>query len=90
MNTQSFVDELNFYSQLEFDEDYWTLEAGKLKIKQDSANENSGIDKVNVDSSTIIGVYSLRGYKVANGIEDLSPGIYIIKTQKSVKKIIVK
>lgn len=34
MNSQSFVDELNLYSQMEFGQDYWTLESEKLALKK--------------------------------------------------------
>lgn len=91
MNTQSFVDELNLYSQLEFDEDYWTLESGKLKIKQKSMTEDSGIEIINeAEAPAIVGIYSLNGYYVGSSIEDLVPGIYVVKTHKSNKKIIIR
>lgn len=89
MNTQDFVDELNFYSQLEFDEDYWTLESGKLSIKWDNSGD-AGIESVKADQDTIIGIYSLQGYWVGTKIEELSSGIYIVKTFESSRKIVVR
>lgn len=90
MNTQPFVDELNFYSQLEYGEDYWVLESGKLKIKPKNQNGASGVEIAETDSSAIISIYSIDGLKIKKRIEELEPGVYIIKTPNSTKKILVR
>ena len=87
MNTQSFVDELNFYSQLEFDEDYWELKDGKLCIKQ--KNINSGIDDIEVELPDIY-IYTVEGVYVGNSIYNLTPCIYIVRTPKTSSKIVVR
>lgn len=87
MCTQSFVDELNFYSQLEFDEDYWELKDGKLCIKQ--KNINSGIDHIEVELPYIY-IYTVQGVYVGNSMDNLTPGIYIVRTPKTSSKIVVR
>jgi len=87
MHTQSFVDELNFYSQLEFDDDYWTLDLGKLSIKRN--NDEAGISLPEADCQSVR-VYSMQGLFVGNSIEGLKPGIYIITTERSSSKIIIR
>lgn len=89
MNTQSFVDELNLYSQLTFDEDYWELSSGKLRIKQES--NASGIRSSFIDDeNTIMGIYDLRGMFLGKSIDGLGSGIYIIKYPKTTKKIMLR
>lgn len=50
----------------------------------------SGIDSVIIDSNDFI-LYNLHGVKVAvNSMNNLLPGIYILKSKSQVKKIVVK
>lgn len=88
MNTQSFVDELNLYSQLEFDEDYWELVSGKLSIKQD--NDNGGVGAIEADQDKTCCVYNTQGVYIGDSMENLRPGMYIVRTQKSTTKILVR
>lgn len=88
MNTQTFVDELNFYSQLEFDEDYWELKDGKLCIKQQDVN--TAVYDIEVDSVDTFDIYTIQGVYVGNSKENLAPGIYIVNTPKTSFKILVK
>lgn len=87
MCTQSFVDELNFYSQLEFDEDYWELKDGKLCIKH--KNINSGIDHIEVELPDTY-IYTVQGVYVGNSMDNLTPGIYIVRSPKTSSKIVVR
>ena len=85
MHSQSFVDELNFYSQLEFDSDNWELdEYGKLAIKQTNNNTSDGITlpKLTIKSGNAP-IYNLSGQKVTHPVKG---GIYIV----SGKKVVVK
>lgn len=52
----------------------------------------SGIEDVvaDFDSTLPIEVYNLRGVKVAESCESLSPGIYILKQGQAVKKVILQ
>lgn len=89
MHTQSFIDELNFYSQLAFDDDYWTLSNGKLSIKR--SDEGAGIDNINTDNEkSILMIYDLRGNAMGSSIDRLEPGIYIIKYTDVVRKVIIR
>ncbi len=88
MNTQSFVDELNFYSQLEFDKDFWELKSGKLSIIQSQSQEGI-IETINDYNNSIIGIYNLNGIEVGTSIEDLISGIYIIRYSHMTKKIVI-
>lgn len=88
MNTQSFVDELNFYSQLEFDTDSWCLnEDGKLSLK----NENNSLTEVyDSDNNAPTRIYSVNGIYVGNSLDDLEPGTYIIRKGNSSQKILLQ
>lgn len=88
MNTQSFVDELNFYSQLEFDTDSWCLnEDGKLSLK----NENNSLTEVyDSDNNVPTRIYSVNGIYVGNSLDDLEPGTYIIRKGNSSQKILLQ
>lgn len=88
MNSQSFVDELNFFSQLTFDEDYWELKSGKLCIKQ-SENEAGLCSPITEEGNDIIAIYTLNGVEIGKSIDNLTRGIYIIRYKDYSKKITI-
>lgn len=90
MNTQEFVDELNFYSQLKYDNDYWTLRNGILfpfDERLDSGVSELVNDPQIIDSS--FSIYDIQGHYIGKRLEGLLPGIYIIKSANKTKKIIL-
>lgn len=88
MNSQSFVDELNFFSQLTFDEDYWELKSGKLCIKQPE-NEAGLYSPITEEDNDIIAIYNLNGVEIGKSIDNLTRGIYIIRYKNYSKKITI-
>lgn len=89
MHTQSFVDELNFYSQLAFDEDYWTMTDGKLSIKR--SDGGAGIENIKIDNDkSILMIYDLHGNALGVSTDCLEPGIYIVKYTDMVRKVIIR
>lgn len=56
------------------------------------AYDFSGIDEVsvNLDSTLPYEVYNLNGVMIGNSIDNLAPGIYIVRQGNNVKKIMVK
>ena len=88
MHTQSFVDELNLYCQLEYGTERWTLnEEGKLSLK--SSDTDTGIKSVSTSEkdNAIIGFYDMNGLRVSG----LKKGINIIKYSNGrAKKVFLK
>lgn len=84
MNSQAFVDEINFFNQLEFGTSPWGLdENGNLTLLSDEALtiENLQNDSEKTDAA----IYNLQGIKMKDA-NNLPSGIYI----REGKKFIVK
>lgn len=85
MNSQQFVDEINFFCNMEFGEKRWNLNNdGKLVLIKNS--DTDAIDLIHSDNNvTILGIYDLSGKKHRNTVK----GINIIRySDGSTKKVI--
>lgn len=87
MHTQSFVDELNFLSQMEYDEDFWTLKNGKLSLLPKS--DNSSVPSVSVEGD-VHSIYDVNGVYRGTSLEGLESGIYILRSKNKAKKIYLR
>lgn len=86
MLTKEFVDELNFYTQLEYDKDIWTLENGNLEFLPEDQG-NGSVDEINVDApNEIVAIYDLNG----NRLNEIQNGVNIVVYKGGCVRKIVK
>lgn len=89
INTQSFVDELNFYSRLNMNgEENWEIKEGQIKLKHPQYNytDIKDVNTYNDQPNETVEYYTLQGIRVQ---PPLLPGIYVRRQGTKSEKILI-
>lgn len=82
--------ECTLYVPNESSDEYRAAQQWKDFFFIDEMEADSGINDVILDSNGEVKVFNLSGYKVSDSLDNLSPGIYIVKQGAITYKISVK